>query len=34
MAPHEASLFDMQQKYAEVMPSSEALRVLAALPGR
>jgi maleamate amidohydrolase len=26
-APHEASLFDMQQKYAEVMESSEALRL-------
>ena len=28
IAPHDASLFDMQQKYAEVMPSREALRLL------
>ena len=28
IAPHDASLFDMQQKYAEVMPSTEALRLL------
>jgi maleamate amidohydrolase len=28
LGPHQASLFDMQQKYAEVMPSSEALRLL------
>jgi len=34
LAPHEASLFDMQQKYAAVMPLDEALGALAGLPGR
>ncbi|NDZ17925.1 N-carbamoylsarcosine amidase [Variovorax sp. WS11] len=28
VAPHEANLFDMQQKYAAVMPRDEALRAL------
>lgn len=28
IGPHEASLFDMQQKYAEVLPSDAALRLL------
>lgn len=30
LAPHDASLFDMQQKYAEVMASADALRLLPA----
>jgi len=29
--PHEASLFDLQAKYAEVISEAEALTVLAAL---
>ncbi len=33
LAPHEASLFDMQQKYAEVMPSIEALQLLGSPTG-
>jgi maleamate amidohydrolase len=28
LAPHEASLFDLQQKYAEVLPSAKALSML------
>lgn len=31
LAPHEANLFDMQQKYAAVMPRDEALAALRAL---
>ncbi|ANN79952.1 isochorismatase family protein [Bordetella flabilis] len=31
IAPHEANLFDMQQKYAAVMPRDEALQALRAL---
>ena len=32
LGPHEASLFDMQQKYAEVMRSVDALRLAAFVP--
>jgi maleamate amidohydrolase len=31
-APHEANLFDLQAKYAEVVPLETALRYLAGLP--
>jgi len=30
IAPHDANLFDMQQKYAAVMPLSEALKAIEA----
>src|SRR5688500_11945456 len=32
IGPHDASLFDLQQKYAEVVPSGEALQLLAQSP--
>lgn len=32
IGPHDANLFDMQQKYAAVMPRDEALEILGALP--
>ena len=32
IGPHDANLFDMQQKYAAVMPRDEALGILGALP--
>ncbi|BET10497.1 N-carbamoylsarcosine amidohydrolase [Pandoraea sputorum] len=34
IAPHDANLFDMAQKYAAVMPRDEAMRVLGDLPIR
>jgi maleamate amidohydrolase len=34
LAPHEANLFDMRQKYAAVMPRDEALRALQASHAR
>ena len=33
-APHEANLFDIQAKYADVVPVEEALAYLAGVPGR
>ena len=33
-APHDANLFDIQAKYADVVPVEEALAYLAAVPGR
>jgi len=34
LGPHEANLFDMQQKYAAVMPRDEVLKALGAAASR
>jgi len=34
IAPHEANLFDMAQKYAAVMPRDDAFRVIAEIEGK
>jgi hypothetical protein len=33
-APHDANLFDIQAKYADVVPLEEALAYVESVPGR
>jgi hypothetical protein len=33
-APHEANLFDIQAKYADVVPLEDALAYVESVPGR
>jgi len=33
-APHDANLFDIQAKYADVLPLEQALDYVAGVPGR